>query len=92
MGMSVTDAPPLFREVQRFRQWFFYIPVLVVTGVIILGRERVRRTESELRTTYNAYGNRGVQLVLTDGSRILVGSQKPEELLNALRAAGARID
>ncbi|OPZ76156.1 MAG: hypothetical protein BWY79_01753 [Actinobacteria bacterium ADurb.Bin444] len=36
----------------------------------------------------NAYGSRGVQLILDDGSRILVGSQRPDELLIALHAAG----
>jgi hypothetical protein len=41
---------------------------------------------------YNAYGDRGVQLVLTDGSRILVGSQRSEELMAALRLAGADIE
>jgi hypothetical protein len=49
-GVGCTDAglapPPLFLEIQRFRQWFFYVPVAIVTGVvwwqfiqqIILGR------------------------------------------------------
>lgn len=37
---------------------------------------------------YNARGNRGVQLVLRSGERVLVGSQRPEELLGALRGAG----
>lgn len=41
---------------------------------------------------YNAYGNNGVQLVLHDGSRILVGSQRPDDLLAALRLAGADIE
>jgi hypothetical protein len=41
---------------------------------------------------YNAYGEHGVQLVLRDGSRILVGSQRPEELVAALRLAGADIE
>lgn len=41
---------------------------------------------------YNAYGNEGVQLVLNDGSRILVGSQRSEELVAALRLAGADIE
>lgn len=36
----------------------------------------------------NAYGSRGVQLVLADGKRILVGSQRPEELVSALTTAG----
>ena len=36
---------------------------------------------------YNMAGNLGVQLELTDGRRILVGSQKPEELKRALELA-----
>lgn len=37
---------------------------------------------------YNAYGNMGVQLVLNDGARLLIGSQQPDQLLAALRQAG----
>jgi hypothetical protein len=33
---------------------------------------------------YNMSGNRGVQLELADGERVLIGSQKPEELLGAI--------
>ena len=33
---------------------------------------------------YNVKGNRGVQLELTDGELILMGSQRPEELAGAL--------
>jgi len=40
---------------------------------------------------YNAHGNKGVQLVLTGGRRILVGSQKPDELVVALESAGADV-
>ena len=36
----------------------------------------------------NARGNRGVQLTLRNGRRVLVGSQRPEELAEALRATG----
>jgi hypothetical protein len=36
---------------------------------------------------YNVSGNEGVQLVLTNGKRILIGSQKSEELQRALRRA-----
>ena len=39
---------------------------------------------------YNVGGNRGIQLVLTDGKRILIGSQKPEEFLAAIQAEYAR--
>lgn len=37
---------------------------------------------------YNVSGNQGVQLEFRDGKRLLVGSQLPLELLNALRASG----
>lgn len=37
---------------------------------------------------YNARGNRGVQLELKDGRRVLIGSQEPERLLAAVRAGG----
>lgn len=40
---------------------------------------------------YNVSGNRGVQLVLVSGRRLLVGSQHPEELAAALVAAGVRM-
>ncbi len=38
----------------------------------------------------NAYGSRGVQLVLDNGTRIMVGSQHPEELVSALTTAGMK--
>ncbi|MEW6553483.1 MAG: DUF6141 family protein [Actinomycetota bacterium] len=34
---------------------------------------------------YNVYGNRGLQLVLTDGKRVLFGSQRADELAAAVR-------
>ena len=37
---------------------------------------------------YNIRGNRGVQLVLQDGQRILIGSQRSEELASAIETAG----
>lgn len=39
---------------------------------------------------YNMSGNRGVQLVLTDGKRLLVGSQRAEELAAAMKEAMGR--
>ena len=33
---------------------------------------------------YNVSGNRGVQLEFQDGKRLLIGSQRPEELVSAL--------
>lgn len=37
---------------------------------------------------YNVSGNRGIQLELDEGKRILVGSQRPLEFLAALRSLG----
>jgi hypothetical protein len=158
----------LFREVQRFRHWIFWLPIVIVTFVVwwqfveqvVRGRpqgteplpdwaawalaivfglgfpafallvrlvtevfpgelsvrlypfRRVRFPVSEIRSAevreysplrefggwgvrvgpggkaYNAYGNRGLQLVLSDQRRVLIGSQSPEELEAALRVAG----
>ncbi len=39
---------------------------------------------------YNVRGNRGVQLRLKDGKRILIGSQRPEDLAGALRVLVSR--
>lgn len=39
---------------------------------------------------YNVSGNRGVQLQLSNGERILIGSQHPEEMAKALNAALGR--
>jgi hypothetical protein len=41
---------------------------------------------------YTARGDRGVQLVLGDGRRVLIGSQRPEELVKAVlpRLSGER--
>jgi hypothetical protein len=36
---------------------------------------------------YNVSGNRGVQLVLSDGKQLLIGSQRPDELTEALSLA-----
>lgn len=35
---------------------------------------------------YNVSGNRGVQLELLNGKRLLIGSQRPEELVQAIEA------
>ncbi|MCL6629547.1 MAG: DUF6141 family protein, partial [Armatimonadetes bacterium] len=39
---------------------------------------------------YNVSGNQGVQLVLKNGKRILIGSQKPQELAQAIESAARR--
>ena len=39
---------------------------------------------------YNVSGNRGLQLELSDGKRLLIGSQRPEELAEVLGSALGR--
>jgi hypothetical protein len=36
---------------------------------------------------YNVSGNRGVELTLTDGRKVLIGSQRPDDLARAIAAA-----
>ncbi len=37
---------------------------------------------------YNVSGNQGIQLVFKDGSKLMIGTQKPEEASTALQKAG----
>jgi hypothetical protein len=37
---------------------------------------------------YNMSGNKGLQLIMKDGSRLLIGTNKPEALKQALKEAG----
>jgi len=37
---------------------------------------------------YNVSGNQGIQIVMTTGKRVLIGTKKPDEAKNALRRAG----
>lgn len=39
------------------------------------------------KRAYTMGGNKGVELELTDGTRLLVGSQRPEELASAVTTA-----
>jgi len=41
------------------------------------------------KRAYNMSGNRGVELELTDGTHLLIGSQRPEELASAINTAKA---
>ena len=37
---------------------------------------------------YNVSGNQGIQVILTTGKRVLIGTKKPDEAKDALRKAG----
>ena len=47
------------------------------------------RVARHKKRAYNMTGNRGVELELTDGTHLLIGSQRPEELASAVAAAKA---
>ncbi len=162
--------PVLFREVQHFRMWMFWVPILIITGLVwyefyqqiindnpagsqplpdwaawvltivfgvgfpvfgyVLrlitevrpGEVRVRlypfrgptiavrdiveaevreysgqreyggwgvRTTPKAGKAYTAYGRQGMQMWLEGDERVLIGTQRPEEFAEALRAAGA---
>ena len=83
------------------RVWFGWIPTyrrMVPIGTIVrlevvsyrpladYGGWGVR-TGRDGERVLNACGNRGVRLDLTDGSRLLIGSQRPEALALALERA-----
>lgn len=166
-GPGASDVA-IFHEVQRFRMWMFWLPIVIVTfvvwwqfteqiirghpqgtqpvpdwaawllaivfglgfpafallvrlvTVVVPGELSVRlypfrpvrfplvqiksaeaRDYSPLREfggwgirmgpggkAYNAYGERGVQLVLADGRRVLIGSQRADELAQVLHSHG----
>jgi len=39
---------------------------------------------------YNVYGNKGVQLILKNKKKVLVGTQKPEEFYQAIVKANSK--
>ena len=40
---------------------------------------------SQTGKAYNVSGNKGIQLIMTDGSRLLIGTNKPDEAIKALQ-------
>ncbi|MEO8432666.1 MAG: hypothetical protein ABI592_14230 [Acidobacteriota bacterium] len=77
-GFLSTTRVPL-RDIAK-AQSVVYSPVRDYGGWGIRGFGR--------RRALNARGNQGVLLVRTDGSTLLVGSQRPRDLLSALSRAG----
>jgi len=47
----------------------------------------IRGLSSSRTIAYNVKGNQGVELTLTDGRKVLLGTQQPEALFQALAAA-----
>jgi hypothetical protein len=92
----ITEVTPA-----EVRVWFGWLPTYrrVVPIDAIKGVEVVRyrpiadyggwgiRRGRDGERVLNARGDRGVRLSLTDGTRLLIGSQRPEELAAALKRA-----
>ncbi len=80
------------------RVWFGFVPTYrrgipleVVARVEVVTYRPIRdhwfwgaRTTRDGERVMTARGSRGVRLHLTDGSRVLIGSQRPEELAESL--------
>jgi hypothetical protein len=85
----------------EIRVWFGWIPVyrrvFSVSGIrrcaVVQYRPIVDyggwgiRSGRDGERVLNARGDRGVRLELTDGSRLLIGSQRPEELAETIERA-----
>jgi hypothetical protein len=85
----------------ELRVWFGWVPIyrraVAITSIRTFRVVQYRpildyggwgiRTGPNGERVFNARGNRGVWLELSDGSRILVGSQRPEELAETIERA-----
>jgi hypothetical protein len=85
----------------EIRVWFGWVPiyrrVVSISGIrryaVVQYRPIVDyggwgiRAGRDGERVLNARGNRGVRLELTDGSKLLIGSQRPEELAETIERA-----
>ncbi|QEH34544.1 hypothetical protein OJF2_30840 [Aquisphaera giovannonii] len=85
----------------ELRVWFGWVPVyrraVQVSGIVRHQVVEYRpiadyggwgvRAGRDGERVLNARGNRGVRLELADGTRLLIGSQRPEELAETIEAA-----
>jgi len=89
--VTPTDVRVWFGFIPTYRR---LIPISAITGVevvqyrpIIDYRSWGSRHGRDNERVLSARGNRGVRLTLVDGSRILIGSQRPEELALAVEGS-----
>lgn len=85
----------------ELRVWFGWIPtyrkvipVAEITSLEVVRYRPIRdcggwgiRIGRDGERVLNARGDRGVRILLRDGTRLLIGSQRPDELARALEAA-----
>ena len=75
---------PLIKRVIRFEE-ILRSDVRTYRPIREYGGWGVRSGLGKTGAAYNVSGNRGVQLALSNGKQLLVGSQKPEELAKAIQ-------
>ncbi len=83
-----TEVGPAGIHIHYFPMWRTQIPWEQIASAEIIKYGFVGygiRFSIRHGTVYNAKGNRGLQLVKKNGSRILIGTQRPEELLTAVK-------
>lgn len=102
-GVLVVGVLHLTTEVDpsRVRIWFGWVPTFQ-RSIALVDIDRIEvvvyrpirdyggwgiRIGPGGEKVYNARGNRGVRLHLADGSRVLIGSQRPEDLALAIERA-----
>jgi hypothetical protein len=97
MFRLVTEVRPgeLTVRLYPFRQ--VTIPVDKISQAIVRGYSPIKeyggwgvRISRLNGRAYNAYGNEGVQMLLASGAPVLIGSQRPHQLLAALETAGLK--
>ena len=82
-----TKIDPTGIHIHYFPMWRTHIPWEQIESAEIVQYGFVGygiRFSISYGTVYNAKGNRGLQIVKKNGSKILLGTQRPEELLAAV--------
>ena len=91
----ITEVRPgeLMVRVYPFRR--FRIPIDMISQAMVRSYSPIKeyggwgvRVNRHNGRAFNCYGNEGVQLLLANGTPVLIGTQRAHELLAALEAAG----
>lgn len=83
-----TDVDSTGIRIRYFPMWKTHIPCEQIESAEIIRYGFVGygiRFSIRHGTVYNAKGNRGLQIAKKNGSKILLGTQRPEELLAAVK-------
>ncbi|MDR1757706.1 MAG: hypothetical protein LBR51_01930 [Bacteroidales bacterium] len=65
-----------YKPIMEYGGWGYRTNIIKVKGV----KFSLSRTPFHKEVAYNMQGNIGLQLILKDGRKVLIGTQKPEEI------------